>query len=439
MSDWQIVRLGDLLEAKYGKALPQALRQSGDVPVYGSNGIVGWHNTPITSGPTIVVGRKGSFGAVNFSKVPCWPIDTTYFVDDPGPYQMEFLYHLLGSLGLTELDQSTAIPGLSRDQLYDIKVPVPTLEEQSKISQLISAAKERQASSIDHLGVARRAIERCRQAVIVAACSGRLTADWREAHLESASAKALLDDIDSLSRSRHRPPPAEWEFEIPGLWALVSLDRLTTLITSGSRGWGKYYAPDGPLFIRAQNINSDRLDLTDIAHVRPPNGSEGERTKVRDGDLLVTITGANVTKSAFVARHIGEAYVNQHVALGRPILPALTEYLHLWIVSPEHGRKKLAADAYGAGKPGLNLDNLRAMPVGLPSLEEQAEIVSRVKVLLALTDRVHEKVVAATHRVDRSSQAVLANAFRGELVPPQAERARDDDRGAEPLDKPARA
>jgi type I restriction enzyme S subunit len=153
-----------------------------------------------------------------------------------------------------------------------------------------------------------------------------------------------------------------------------------------------------------------------MAHVRPPKGSEGERTKVREGDLLVTITGANVTKSAFVDRAIGEAYVNQHVALGRPILPTLTEYLHLWIVSPEHGRKKLAADAYGAGKPGLNLENLRTMPVGLPTLEEQAEIVARAKALFALADRVHDQTVAAARRVERSAQAVLAKAFRGELA-----------------------
>ena len=118
-----------------------------------------------------------------------------------------------------------------------------------------------------------------------------------------------------------------------------------------------------------------------MAHVRPPKGSEGERTQVQKDDLLVTITGANAAKSAFVDRDIGTAYVNQHVALARPVLQELTEYLYLWIVSPQHGRKKLAADAYGAGKPGLNLDNLRTMPIGLPSTEEQVEIVARTKAL----------------------------------------------------------
>jgi type I restriction enzyme S subunit len=137
---------------------------------------------------------------------------------------------------------------------------------------------------------------------------------------------------------------------------------------------------------------------------------------VQKADLLITITGANVTKSAFVDRDIGEAYVNQHVALVRPVLPDLTEYLHLWTISPQHGRKKLSADAYGAGKPGLNLDNIRTMPVGLPPIEEQIEIVARTKALFALADRIHERVATATRQVGRSSHAVLAKAFHGELL-----------------------
>lgn len=99
--------------------------------------------------------------------------------------------------------------------------------------------------------------------------------------------------------------------------AYTSLTALTTLVTSGSRGWAAHYADAGPLFIRAQNINTDRLALDDIAHVQPPDSAEGRRTQVRYGDLLVTITGANVTKTGVVDQELGEAYVSQHV--GYPV------------------------------------------------------------------------------------------------------------------------
>jgi type I restriction enzyme S subunit len=75
------VTLGEVCEFRYGKALPAHDRAGGDFGVFGSNGEVGRHDKPLTAGPTIIVGRKGSFGEVRYSDEACWPIDTTYFVD----------------------------------------------------------------------------------------------------------------------------------------------------------------------------------------------------------------------------------------------------------------------------------------------------------------------------------------------------------------------
>jgi type I restriction enzyme S subunit len=80
--DWRSITLGDVCEFKYGKSLPETARAGGHVPVFGSNGEVGRHDEALTSGPTIVIGRKGSYGEVNYSAVACWPIDTTYYVDE---------------------------------------------------------------------------------------------------------------------------------------------------------------------------------------------------------------------------------------------------------------------------------------------------------------------------------------------------------------------
>ncbi|RZM79882.1 hypothetical protein DYY88_12540 [Leptolyngbya iicbica LK] len=89
---WLSVSINELLEFKYGKGLPKGQRNnSGQVDVYGSNGTVGKHDTALTLGPTIVVGRKGSVGEVNYSPESCWPIDTTYYIDEfPGELPPKF-------------------------------------------------------------------------------------------------------------------------------------------------------------------------------------------------------------------------------------------------------------------------------------------------------------------------------------------------------------
>ncbi|OGL47764.1 MAG: hypothetical protein A2W05_03880 [Candidatus Schekmanbacteria bacterium RBG_16_38_10] len=75
------MRLEEVCEFVYGDSLPKRKRQVGNVSVFGSNGIVSTHDSPISDGETIIIGRKGSVGEVNFSLDPCFPIDTTFFID----------------------------------------------------------------------------------------------------------------------------------------------------------------------------------------------------------------------------------------------------------------------------------------------------------------------------------------------------------------------
>ena len=417
-----MVRLGDVIEAKYGKALPRPNRHGGDVPVYGSNGIVGWHDTPIATAPTIVIGRKGSFGEVNFSNVPCWPIDTTYFIDNPGPYKMEFLEQLLRSLGLTGLDQSTAIPGLSRDRLYDIEVPVPTAGEQGKISQLISAVEERRTTSLGHLRVARRAIERFRQAVLAAACSGRLTADWRDSRAGLGSSRDYLKDIQATrnqalgGRARQAIRPADHPFEVPEGWALSSLDAISLRVTSGSRDWSKFYGRGSGTFVMAQNVRKGYIDWSYRQAVDPPaEDASRERSQIQLGDLLVTIVGANTGDVGPVLDARPQHYVCQSVALIRPVDARVTPFLNLWFNSPNHGRGYFETCIYGAGRPHLSFDQLKSAPIALPTPGEQEEITRRVDDLLGLADVIRQRIETAARQVDRSSQAILAKAFRGDL------------------------
>lgn len=362
----------------------------------------------------------------------------------------EYLYHYVRQQAFRDDAQAHMAGAVGQlrvpaSYVKQFELPLPPLAEQERIVTKVEALLSRVRAVRNRLAAVPGILKHFRQAVLAHACSGKLTEDWRADAIDasgSSDAAALLAEItkqrprrfraNNAGRAREAIPALEGQtFDAPDEWPIVSLDELVCLVTSGSRGWAKYYSNEGPLFIRAQNINSDWLDLEDAAHVSPPASAEGARTQVEAADLLITITGANVTKSAWVTGDIGEAFVSQHVALVRPVLPDLAPYLYLWVISRKHGRRKLESDAYGAGKPGLNLTQIREMPVAMPPLAEQHEIVRRVEALFALADSIQQRVQTATKQAEALTQSILARAFRGELVPTEADLARDEGRDYE--------
>ena len=122
---WGISPLGDLIELAYGKPLKAENRTQGRVPVYGSNGIIGWHDVKLVNGPGIVVGRKGNPGTVIWVEGEFYPIDTTFYVIPKNGVGLRFLYHALMRHDLTALGADSAVPGLNRNLAYISKQLVP--------------------------------------------------------------------------------------------------------------------------------------------------------------------------------------------------------------------------------------------------------------------------------------------------------------------------
>jgi len=136
--------VGEFAPFAYGKALPQRKRNPlGRVPVFGSNGIVGWHDTPLTNGPTVIIGRKGTVGAVHYSPVPCWPIDTTFFVTGDDPAIVRFKYYALKALGFEHMNADSAVPGLNRDAAHACQLRVPPESEQRAIACILGSLDDK--------------------------------------------------------------------------------------------------------------------------------------------------------------------------------------------------------------------------------------------------------------------------------------------------------
>ncbi len=123
---WLPIRLDSFLELAYGKALKANNRQPGDIPVYGSGGITGWHDTALVEQPSIIIGRKGTVGSLYWENRPFFPIDTVFYVKAKRP--LTYCYELLKTLGLHNMNTDAAVPGLNRENVYRLLVSdVPSL------------------------------------------------------------------------------------------------------------------------------------------------------------------------------------------------------------------------------------------------------------------------------------------------------------------------
>ncbi|MFI6995765.1 restriction endonuclease subunit S [Nonomuraea wenchangensis] len=178
-------------------------------------------------------------------------------------------------------------------------------------------------------------------------------------------------------------------------WESTNIRELTSIVTSGSRGWSDYYASSGAKFIRAQNVRFGRLLLDKLAFVDIPPQAEGSRTRLDRHDIVVVITGAGVTNPALVDLDLGEAYVSQHIGLIKLKNKEFAPWVLLCLMAPASARGQLMARAYGAGKPGLNLTNIRTLDIPLPSLPEQRRILERVNQLMGVCDALERDLRSA--------------------------------------------
>ncbi|CAH6930806.1 putative Type-1 restriction enzyme StySJI specificity protein [Vibrio chagasii] len=284
---------------------------------------------------------------------------------------------------------------LTQANMKRIPIPLAPLAEQKRIVEKLDEVLAQVDTIKARLDGIPDLLKRFRQSVLASAVSGKLTEEWRG---ESAY---KYEDL---------------EYSFPICWNKTSIADLIDYVTSGSRGWAKYYAGQGSLFIRSQDINTDELFIEDAAYVQLPEKIEGRRTKVELNDILVTITGANVTKCARIKSNLDDAYVSQHVALIRLNDIEHAPFVELNLKALNSGRKQLTDMAYGGGKPGLNLQNIKDVKIALPRAEEQKEIVRLVNQYFDFADTIEAQVKKAQARVDNLTQSILAKAFRGGLV-----------------------
>ena len=195
-----------------------------------------------------------------------------------------------------------------------------------------------------------------------------------------------------------------------------SIKELSDLVTSGSRGWAKYYSDKGARFVRITDMTRDGIELKSNAmqFLDLPESVEGRRSKLQCNDILVSIT-ADLGSIAIVPSNIGEAYINQHIAVIRFTNFNQGKFM-AWYLKSEHGQKELLKNKRGAGKLGLGLDDIRNTHV--PDVDDSTAnmILDEIEQKLSVCDKIEQTVNESLQKAESLRQSILKQAFEGKLI-----------------------
>lgn len=342
--------------------------------------------------------------------------------------------------------------------VQDARIPLPPLAEQLRI-----IAKLDELSS--HLNAARERLARVspilrvlRQAILAAACSGKLTEDWRETNpsVEPATVMmarflgpnqlAFFDGKPTSSAGKARAGRAKSE-GVRGYEASeLDLDQLPELPESWeyhradavvARGTGISYGivlpgpqvEGGAPYIRGQDIENGRILVDQLLRTAPEIAAKHGRSALAEGDVLLCII--RHLKVAVVPAGLDGANLTQGTVRMRPSEVIRGPYLAAYLRSPQ-AQAWMKRRYFGMDMPRINVEDAREIPIPIAPIEEQEEIVRRVEALFRLAAAIEGRVAAAASRADKLTQSILDRAFRGELVPTEAELARREGRDYEP-------
>lgn len=338
---WSSVALGDVIRLEYGRALSASVREAGDVPVYGSNGICGKHSAALVNERGIVVGRKGTAGSVNVTTGPFWPIDTTYFVVPRVEADFDWLAATLEHARLSELNEATGVPGLNRDKAYVQPVLLPPLDEQRRIAEVLRAA-----------GAA------CEAGQQVVETYG----DVLQSEIDSVVADLVADPKTPMAR----------------------LCDVSTVKGGKRLPKGSEYSdiPTGSRYVRVTDWNDYEIDPAYVRWISSEAASSIRRYTISSADLFISIAGS-IGLVASVPAELDGAYLTENAAkiVLREDVDIDREYL-LWVMrSGSLANQIQQQKGVGGGVPKLALFRIEALEIPLPPLGRQREIAASYRSL----------------------------------------------------------
>ena len=443
---WARTKFGEVYELAYGKSLTKGVRNAnGKYPVYGSNGIVGYHDIFLVEGPALVVGRKGAAGVVSLSTKSCWPIDTTYYVRDSGYVDIRFSFYFLTSLRLSQFDRSTAIPGLNRDDVYDLVICLPPLPEQHRIVTKVEELFSELDKGVESLEKAREQLKVYRQAVLKHAFEGKLTAKWREENQDKlekpeqllarikrereARYEQLLEDWkdaikewDAAGRKARKPHKPQ-KPKIPDLtkvypaqnpfWVHLSLDDLAAEAVLGkmldrekNTGTPRYYLAN-------INLRWGKFDLDNLKTIKVKD-NEIKRYSLERGDLVIC-EGGEPGRCAVWEGKVSNMIIQKALHRIR-FTDSYNSHFAYYFMLYAASSGQLSPYFTGSTIKHLTGKGLRNVLFPLCTLAEQKRITHLLCSAITLSNELDCQIERNIQYSNFLRQSILRKAFSGKLV-----------------------
>ncbi|MBB2493513.1 restriction endonuclease subunit S domain-containing protein [Aquipseudomonas ullengensis] len=384
------VRVKFICRLGYGESLPKEEEFAGDVPVYGSNGQYATTAARNTEVPAIVLGRKGSYGKVNWASMGCFASDTTFFVDERlTTTNLRWLYWGLQTLGLDEGSQEAAIPGLNRESVYEERILLPSSAHQAFIANYL----DRETARIDDLIAEKE----------------RMLSLLNEKHaalVSHAVTRGLNPDAPL------KPTGQEWLGEIPAHWELCRIKFIAARLDQGSSPVAaNTQAGPGELgVLKLSAVSKGRFNREENKALRAAE-EEDQFLALRKGDVLIT-RGNTPELVADVA-----CVQNDEPNLLLPDLiyrlrvqeeKILPEYLTSFLITAK-ARVQIRRDARGSSGSMVKVSQGHVLDwlTPLPPASEQTEIVNSLQ-------RAEERFQTMAREVSSSLSLLLE--YRAALI-----------------------
>ena len=222
-----------------------------------------------------------------------------------------------------------------------------------------------------------------------------------------AKRRQQMDKLDEIVKARFVEMFGD-PVRNPMNWPVHRFSEYIEFLTSGSRGWAKYFSDNGEYFITIKNVKNCRITVADIQHVVPPNNAEAKRTKVQEGDLLISIT-ADLGRTGVVSKEIAThgGYINQHLTCIRIKKDYLNPLYVAYYMESEAGKAQFQSKNQSAVKAGLNFSSINSLLLSVPSLDLQNTFVTFVK----QTEKTKTTISRSLDKLERLKKSLMQEYF----------------------------
>lgn len=334
------LKLSEICNPKQWKTLSTEQLLDKGFPVYGANGKIGYYSTYNHELPTIMITCRGATcGSINISEPKSWINGNAMCLDNlSSDVSLKYLAFYLQNYNFNHVISGSAQPQITREGLEKVKVKVYAKELQEKISIQLDKV----------------------QKII-------------------SESKAILEKYDTLIKSRFIEMFGDPVLNPMG-WEVNQLADFIIFLTSGARGWSEYFSKEGDLFLTIKNVKNNKIKIDDVQHIKVPSNKEAERTKVKENDLLISIT-ADLGRTGVVSKAIASygAYINQHLSLVRLNMDKINPLFVSYFLETEGGKIQFSKKNQSAVKAGLNFDAIKSLHLINPPLSLQNDFAQFVQ------------------------------------------------------------